>query len=70
MRFLEDVSKGEYEMGHVGHINKHRHGSCEWYIVNEKQPKLALANYVMTVGESPPSLPKLYFLSYVLKKGT
>lgn len=38
-------------------------------MVNEKQLKLALANYVMIVGELPPSPPKLYFLSYILKKG-
>lgn len=55
--------------GPFGYINKCRHGCCEWHMVNEKQLKLALANYVMIVGELPPSPPKLYFLSYILKKG-
>lgn len=66
--FQEDVSKEEYKVRRSGYLNKRRHGCCEWHMVNEKQLTLALANYVMTVGESHPYPAKLYFLSSVLKK--
>lgn len=66
--FHEDVSKGEYKVRRFGYLNKCRNGCCEWHTVNEKQLTLALANYVMTGGESPPYPAKLYFLSPVLKK--
>lgn len=70
LRFLTDVSKGECKMGHFDYINKCRHECCEWYIVSEKQPKSALANYVRTVGKSPSSLSSQILLSLcVLKKG-
>ena len=56
-------------MGHSDCINKCSRECCEWYIVSEKQPKSALANYVRNVGKSPsPSLPKLSFLSVFLRK--
>lgn len=66
--FHEDVSKGEYKVRRFDYLNKRRNGCCEWHMVNEKQLTLALANYVMNVGESPPYPAKLYFLSPVLKK--
>lgn len=51
--FHDDVSKREYKMGHLGYINKCRNGCFEWYRINGKQLKLAVADYVTTVGELP-----------------